>query len=362
MASTYHEVLDLSEDASMNAVRTAYREKVKEYHPDISDHPDAKKRFQQLKSAYEVLSSRKRRERYERMGHNKYVDQYGGYSSDELEQTTEIQLVKQETQTNRAESNSKEEFANHDKQGSTRSEQNEVSKGTWISWIIQGRTSENDGTVPYIIRLSVYTILLLVGIFISKPIFGGSNALISNFPAFLILLCGARIVYLSVFEHLREEYVKIDQSPEPDSYAIPYALAFGLLGLTLPLFSLFPQVLGMSLETYPIALAIVLGVRLFSVLVIFPIGYMGIIMAVGWGVADDYYNLGYEVNPILWNFTVQLPTLAVIAAVTAGVPTPVVAMVALGTFIGGFSYLLAYHREVAWEVKWRIQNRTIFPT
>ncbi|WP_218143078.1 hypothetical protein, partial [Halopenitus malekzadehii] len=133
-------------------------------------------------------------------------------------------------------------------------------------------------------------------------------------------------------------------------------------GLTLPLFSLFPQVLGMSLETYPIALAIVLGVRLFSVLVIFPIGYMGIIMAVGWGVADDYYNLGYEVNPILWNFTVQLPTLAVIAAVTAGVPTPVVAMVALGTFIGGFSYLLAYHREVAWEVKWRIQNRTIFPT
>ncbi|SEH68710.1 DnaJ domain-containing protein, partial [Halopenitus malekzadehii] len=260
MASTYHEVLDLSEDASMNAVRTAYREKVKEYHPDISDHPDAKKRFQQLKSAYEVLSSRKRRERYERMGHNKYVDQYGGYSSDELEQTTEIQLVKQETQTNRAESNSKEEFANHDKQGSTRSEQNEVSKGTWISWIIQGRTSENDGTVPYIIRLSVYTILLLVGIFISKPIFGGSNALISNFPAFLILLCGARIVYLSVFEHLREEYVKIDQSPEPDSYAIPYALAFGLLGLTLPLFSLFPQVLGMSLETYPIALAIVLGV------------------------------------------------------------------------------------------------------
>jgi curved DNA-binding protein CbpA len=74
MAKTYYDVLGVDADADQEAIRDAYREKVKEYHPDVSDHPDAEERFKRVKRAEIVLADPEEREVYDRLGHEAYVD------------------------------------------------------------------------------------------------------------------------------------------------------------------------------------------------------------------------------------------------------------------------------------------------
>jgi molecular chaperone DnaJ len=73
MAETYYERLGVSPDASEDEIESAYREKLKETHPDVSDETDAKQRTQGLIEAKEVLTDEKERSRYDRLGHQKYV-------------------------------------------------------------------------------------------------------------------------------------------------------------------------------------------------------------------------------------------------------------------------------------------------
>lgn len=74
MAQTYYDVLGVDADADRETIRDAYRDKVKEYHPDVSDHPDAEERFKRVKRAEIVLSDLEEREVYDRLGHEAYVD------------------------------------------------------------------------------------------------------------------------------------------------------------------------------------------------------------------------------------------------------------------------------------------------
>jgi len=71
---TYYEVLGVENDVEQERIREAYREKVKEYHPDVSEHPDAEERFKEVKRAEVVLSDPEERARYDRLGHDRYVD------------------------------------------------------------------------------------------------------------------------------------------------------------------------------------------------------------------------------------------------------------------------------------------------
>jgi len=73
MAETYYERLGVSPDASADEIETAYREKLKETHPDVSDESDAQERTQRLIEAKDVLTDEKERSRYDRLGHQKYV-------------------------------------------------------------------------------------------------------------------------------------------------------------------------------------------------------------------------------------------------------------------------------------------------
>jgi curved DNA-binding protein CbpA len=50
-----HEVLGVSRGASQKEVREAYREMVKEHHPDVSDADDAEERFVRIREAYESM-------------------------------------------------------------------------------------------------------------------------------------------------------------------------------------------------------------------------------------------------------------------------------------------------------------------
>lgn len=77
MANDFYDVLDVTADATQDEITAAYREKVKEYHPDQSDRDDASERFQAVVDAEEVLGDEAERERYDRLGHETYVGDGG---------------------------------------------------------------------------------------------------------------------------------------------------------------------------------------------------------------------------------------------------------------------------------------------
>lgn len=61
----YYEILGVSEDASQKEIKEAYREKVKETHPDQSDDPNAAQLFMQVQEAYDVLSDPDKRAEFD---------------------------------------------------------------------------------------------------------------------------------------------------------------------------------------------------------------------------------------------------------------------------------------------------------
>ncbi|MFO7321201.1 MAG: molecular chaperone DnaJ [Chloroflexota bacterium] len=69
MARDYYEVLGVSRSASKAEIKSAFRRLAREYHPDVSQHPDAEARFKEINEAYEVLSDDEKRARYDRFGH-----------------------------------------------------------------------------------------------------------------------------------------------------------------------------------------------------------------------------------------------------------------------------------------------------
>ncbi len=73
MPETYYEVLGVDDDATAEEIKSAYRAKVKETHPDVSDASDAEARFKRLTRAKEVLSDGDTRDRYDRLGHEQFV-------------------------------------------------------------------------------------------------------------------------------------------------------------------------------------------------------------------------------------------------------------------------------------------------
>lgn len=78
MTETFYDTLGVPEDATSDEITAAYREKVKETHPDVSDAPDAEERFKRIKRAKEVLTDTETRERYDNVGHEQYVDSSDG--------------------------------------------------------------------------------------------------------------------------------------------------------------------------------------------------------------------------------------------------------------------------------------------
>ncbi|MEF8839588.1 MAG: DnaJ domain-containing protein, partial [Haloarculaceae archaeon] len=77
MQGSFYAVLGVDADADDATVRAAYREAVKEHHPDVSDYPDAGERFKRLTSARDVLLDPPERARYDRLGHADYVSRSG---------------------------------------------------------------------------------------------------------------------------------------------------------------------------------------------------------------------------------------------------------------------------------------------
>ncbi len=66
----YYEVLGISKDASEAEIKSAFRKKAKEFHPDLNkDNPDAEEKFKEAQEAYSVLSDASKRQMYDQYGH-----------------------------------------------------------------------------------------------------------------------------------------------------------------------------------------------------------------------------------------------------------------------------------------------------
>ena len=83
----YYEVLDISQNASAEEIKKAYRQKARKLHPDVNrDDPQAEEKFKEVSDAYEVLSDPQKRELYDRFGHDAFdpsrngAGGFGGFS------------------------------------------------------------------------------------------------------------------------------------------------------------------------------------------------------------------------------------------------------------------------------------------
>ncbi|PSQ45880.1 hypothetical protein BRD17_00740 [Halobacteriales archaeon SW_7_68_16] len=70
---TYYEVLGVDKSADAAAIRDAYRDTIKECHPDTGSDPD-QDRFDRVLTAKKVLLDADRRKRYDTLGHETYVE------------------------------------------------------------------------------------------------------------------------------------------------------------------------------------------------------------------------------------------------------------------------------------------------
>ena len=69
----YYEVLGVSRDADDAAIKKAYRQLAKKYHPDTNPgDKEAEAKFKEASEAYAVLSDAEKRRQYDQFGHSAF--------------------------------------------------------------------------------------------------------------------------------------------------------------------------------------------------------------------------------------------------------------------------------------------------
>jgi len=81
----YYKTLGVKKDATQDEIKKAFRKLAKQYHPDRNPNdPSAEARFKDINEAYEVLSDKEKRQRYDQFGmqwdqHTRQGGQPGGF-------------------------------------------------------------------------------------------------------------------------------------------------------------------------------------------------------------------------------------------------------------------------------------------
>ena len=78
MAKEFYKILEINENASQDEIKKAYRKLALKWHPDKNpgNQEEAKKKFQKISKAYEILGNEELRKRYDR-GETIFTDEYG---------------------------------------------------------------------------------------------------------------------------------------------------------------------------------------------------------------------------------------------------------------------------------------------
>lgn len=66
----YYEILGVKRESSDAEIKSAYRKLARKFHPDVNKTKDAEQKFKDLNEAYEVLSDKEKRGRYDSLGAN----------------------------------------------------------------------------------------------------------------------------------------------------------------------------------------------------------------------------------------------------------------------------------------------------
>ncbi|KAE9621481.1 putative chaperone DnaJ [Lupinus albus] len=76
LAKDFYDVLGVSKNSSASEIKKAYYGLAKKLHPDTNkDDPEAEKKFQEVSLAYEVLKDEEKRQQYDQVGHDAFVNQ-----------------------------------------------------------------------------------------------------------------------------------------------------------------------------------------------------------------------------------------------------------------------------------------------
>lgn len=93
MSKSLYETLGISENASSDEIKKAYRKLARKYHPDINKEESAVEKFKEINAAYEVLSDPDKKAQYDQFGdqmfggqnfHDFAQGQGGGVDLDEI--------------------------------------------------------------------------------------------------------------------------------------------------------------------------------------------------------------------------------------------------------------------------------------
>ncbi len=75
----YYRVLGISRTASKSELKKAYHRLARQYHPDVSQAPDAEDRFKLINEAYQILSNQASRANYDQYSQSHWRDGRAAY-------------------------------------------------------------------------------------------------------------------------------------------------------------------------------------------------------------------------------------------------------------------------------------------